>query len=624
MSEKVFESLHVKVGSMDDTYINNPKSTAPQFSASKAYAAGDYVYYNRKLYRFTAAHAAGAWTGSDASEATVSGELSAIKADLTQMKYEVTNTALFESGAINGADGNNYASSKHLRSISSFSKSIIELAANDGYSFLPFAYSNGAYVGCWKGSSFSTGSSGATYVTSFSLVSYPSYDIRIAIKRTDGTNITVNEASNVVLSAYKMPLDSTLTMTEVAPVSKTVGDSLNRISNLLHMSMISMQDKNRFLETYAINGISEFTEGKALNNTGDVITEASSYCTENYMPVDYIGMSAFSEVALTTWEDKNFYHWICFYTESKTFISRIGGNKYKIAQTSSIPQTAKYFRVTLSYVGINNVASYSLSVGIPNGVVIGSPKSKWYVLGDSISAGYYSMTVEEAAEKGIALDYYPDNIQGVGSKWDSSLRHNYWGYANEWYLHHDIVSLAHPGQGYIRAATPGNGIDVVSSNSFSDASLITVAWGFNDWHYNKDRGDHNLIDQSIPYPTENYDTTQLTTINHAIWYCLGELIRKAPNAKIVVQTPMNGWAYGGDFASNWAIGTSLSDSGTLADIHDDIKYWADYYGLQVLEMTYNNSCVNRRNIQTALIDGSHPSDITHMQLARTVWARLGF
>ena len=85
MSEKVFDSLHVKVGSMDDTFINNPKSVAGQFSASKAYAAGDYVYYNRKLYCFTAAHAAGAWTGSDASEATVSGELSALKADLTEM-----------------------------------------------------------------------------------------------------------------------------------------------------------------------------------------------------------------------------------------------------------------------------------------------------------------------------------------------------------------------------------------------------------------------------------------------------------------------------------------------------------------------------------------------------------
>lgn len=97
MSEKVLDSMRVKVGAMDDTYVNNPKSVAGQFSASKAYAAGEYVYYNRKLYCFTAAHAAGAWTGSDASEATVSGELTAIKADLLQIEdtesdYTVTGS----------------------------------------------------------------------------------------------------------------------------------------------------------------------------------------------------------------------------------------------------------------------------------------------------------------------------------------------------------------------------------------------------------------------------------------------------------------------------------------------------------------------------------------------------
>ena len=49
MSEKVLDSMRVKVGAMDDTYVNNPKSVAGQFSASKAYAAGDYVYYNRNI-----------------------------------------------------------------------------------------------------------------------------------------------------------------------------------------------------------------------------------------------------------------------------------------------------------------------------------------------------------------------------------------------------------------------------------------------------------------------------------------------------------------------------------------------------------------------------------------------
>lgn len=51
---------------------------APTFSTSTAYAAGAYVWYDGTLYRFTAAHAAGSWTGSDATAVTIGGELADI------------------------------------------------------------------------------------------------------------------------------------------------------------------------------------------------------------------------------------------------------------------------------------------------------------------------------------------------------------------------------------------------------------------------------------------------------------------------------------------------------------------------------------------------------------------
>ena len=44
---------------------NTGVSEYPAFSASTTYAIGDVVNYNGKLYRFTANHKAGAWTGSD-------------------------------------------------------------------------------------------------------------------------------------------------------------------------------------------------------------------------------------------------------------------------------------------------------------------------------------------------------------------------------------------------------------------------------------------------------------------------------------------------------------------------------------------------------------------------------
>ena len=52
-------------------------SVAPEFNASTSYTAGSYVYKNGVLYRFTSNHS-GEWTGSDAEVVTVGGELTSI------------------------------------------------------------------------------------------------------------------------------------------------------------------------------------------------------------------------------------------------------------------------------------------------------------------------------------------------------------------------------------------------------------------------------------------------------------------------------------------------------------------------------------------------------------------
>ena len=58
-------------------------SIAPIFDTATAYVAGKYCNYNGKLYEFTADHAAGSWTGSDATEVTLGDVLSDLKDDLS-------------------------------------------------------------------------------------------------------------------------------------------------------------------------------------------------------------------------------------------------------------------------------------------------------------------------------------------------------------------------------------------------------------------------------------------------------------------------------------------------------------------------------------------------------------
>jgi len=48
---------------------------APNFSTDTIYNINDYVYYQSVLYRFTAPHAAGAWTGTDVEAVTIGEEI---------------------------------------------------------------------------------------------------------------------------------------------------------------------------------------------------------------------------------------------------------------------------------------------------------------------------------------------------------------------------------------------------------------------------------------------------------------------------------------------------------------------------------------------------------------------
>lgn len=62
-------------------YTDLMAAVAPTFSTSATYAAGQYVWYNGKLYRFSAAHT-GAWNASHAALADIgTGLYNLIKAD---------------------------------------------------------------------------------------------------------------------------------------------------------------------------------------------------------------------------------------------------------------------------------------------------------------------------------------------------------------------------------------------------------------------------------------------------------------------------------------------------------------------------------------------------------------
>lgn len=83
--EQVLEDIPADYSGLSD-------GVAPTFSSSTAYSKGDYVFYSNALYRFTADHEAGAWTGTDAVAAVVG-------ADVADLKSAI---ALIEDGMLTG------------------------------------------------------------------------------------------------------------------------------------------------------------------------------------------------------------------------------------------------------------------------------------------------------------------------------------------------------------------------------------------------------------------------------------------------------------------------------------------------------------------------------------------
>ena len=82
---------------------------APTFSATTAYPAGAYVYYNGTLYRFAVAHAAGSWTGTDVVQVALGNDVADLKSAFDYVANNENNVALeFSvegSGHVNATTG---------------------------------------------------------------------------------------------------------------------------------------------------------------------------------------------------------------------------------------------------------------------------------------------------------------------------------------------------------------------------------------------------------------------------------------------------------------------------------------------------------------------------------------
>ena len=268
--------------------------------------------------------------------------------------------------------------------------------------------------------------------------------------------------------------------------------------------------------------------------------------------------------------------------------------EYSVAfQTQSFtiyPQKdTQYVRLVFGYTAETEITDTGVHAQVRLDYVEGN--AKWYALGDSITQGYHSV--------GSSIGVTPLSWVNVA--------------ANKTGL--NLRNLGVGGSGFAVAGTQLDKLsakDHVDSIDFSGADLVTIAYGVNDWKYNAVRGDIN-------------SAVGDGTICGNMRYIIEKILGDNPLAKIIILTPLNCWGTTkdyGDQSTNYGLGYSFSNSGTLEQVYQALVAVAEYYGLEIIDLTHN-SVINRISLPSLLDDGVHPTIPCHTQLgteiARRIW-----
>ena len=221
-----------------------------------------------------------------------------------------------------------------------------------------------------------------------------------------------------------------------------------------------------------------------------------------------------------------------------------------------------------------------------------SPYINWCCMGDSISQGWYSYMEGNT----------PTSATDSTKAWTTKV-----AALNNW----NLTNISQGGTGYLHVRdaqthpNDKNGYTLSSETDYSSYNLVTLCYGINDWKGNR------------PIGTVNDSSSNPTTVCGAMKGTIENIMNSNPNCKIIVVLPLNAWGYAfsyGDKSTNYGLGYTFSNSGTLETFVQKMIEVCNYYGIEYIDQTHY-SVVNRENLPSLLIDGVHPSETAHTLLS---------
>lgn len=222
----------------------------------------------------------------------------------------------------------------------------------------------------------------------------------------------------------------------------------------------------------------------------------------------------------------------------------------------------------------------------------GYEKPVWYALGDSITQGFYS--------------YMNGDTPAI------STTTNCWAKIVADKAGFSLTNYGVGGSGFVHNATVGdhlNARDHIDTIDFSSADIVTIAFGINDW-----KG-------SNTFGSFNDDITTGGTVYSNMRYVIEKILTDNPECKVFIITPINASKYGNQ-SGNWSLSHTINGK-TLEDMFQLEKTVADYYGIELIDMTHQ-STFNRLNCPVLMVDGVHPTLKGHQLMGAELAQKINF
>ena len=222
----------------------------------------------------------------------------------------------------------------------------------------------------------------------------------------------------------------------------------------------------------------------------------------------------------------------------------------------------------------------------------GYEKPVWYALGDSITQGFYS--------------YMNGDTPAI------STTTNCWAKIVADKAGFSLTNYGVGGSGFVHNATVGdklNARDHIDTIDFSGADMVTIAYGINDW-----KG-------SNTFGSFNDDITTGGTVYSNMRYVIEKILTDNPECKVFIITPINASKYGNQ-SGNWSLSHTINGK-TLEDMFQLEKTVADYYGIELIDMTHQ-STFNRLNCPVLMVDGVHPTLKGHQLMGAELAQKINF